>query len=335
MPRLPLKYIDRIISKGRVYDYYKRGGIRHSRIHGEFGSLEYMAEYGRLNKSFEKESPQVKYGTVRAIIAEYKVSADFTNLSAKSKLDYSHHLEKINLTWGDLKITFITRKVALTYRDSLASRPATANYRMAVLRKLMSFAVDRGYITVNPATNPRRMKIGTWEPWSQEQIDLMMTTKDEGLKTSMYLALYTGQRESDIITMTRKLKIENRIDVKQHKGGKYLSIPIHSKLKAHLLSQQFNKSSLTFVTRKDGNGYKVDHFKHEWKDEMDRLGISGVVFHGLRKNATINLLEAGCTDHQVAAITGMSLKMVAHYGLRVNQSKLADAAMAKLEDYQR
>jgi hypothetical protein len=39
----------------------------------------------------------------------------------------------------------------------------------------------------------------------------------------------------------------------------------------------------------------------------------GLVFHGLRKSAVVMLLEAGATEGEVAAVTGQSMQMVAHY----------------------
>jgi hypothetical protein len=56
-----------------------------------------------------------------------------------------------------------------------------------------------------------------------------------------------------------------------------------------------------------------------------------LVFHGLRKSAVVMLLEAGCTDAEVAAITGQSREMITHYSLMVNQRKLARAAILKWE----
>jgi hypothetical protein len=55
------------------------------------------------------------------------------------------------------------------------------------------------------------------------------------------------------------------------------------------------------------------------------------VFHGLRKSAVVFLLEAGCTDAEISAITGQSREMVEHYALQVNQRKLAAAAILKWE----
>jgi hypothetical protein len=46
------------------------------------------------------------------------------------------------------------------------------------------------------------------------------------------------------------------------------------------------------------------------------------------------LLEAGCTDAEVAAITGQTREMVEHYARAVNQKKLAAAAILKWEALQ-
>jgi hypothetical protein len=42
-------------------------------------------------------------------------------------------------------------------------------------------------------------------------------------------------------------------------------------------------------------------------------------------------IEAGCTEAEVAAVTGQSMQMVAHYAKQVNQKKLAKAAVLKWE----
>lgn len=332
MARLSIKYIERIVAKGRVYYYYKRNKKRHGALPGEPGTLEFVTAYDCIHRTFGKTEAGLTYGTMSALIHEYKQSADFSNLSVKSQSDYRHHLERIKSFMGDVQIKIVTRAVVMKYRDALQHKPATCNYRMAVLRRLMSLAVDRGYILVNPANNPKKLEIGTWEPWNESQLKTMLGTPKQGLQTALYLALYTGQRQADILSMTWQRDKNQRIEVKQEKTGKLVNIPIHRNLRAYLATLE--KKSVNMVIRADGIPYKQNHFKHDWKDEMTRLGIEGVVFHGLRKNATNNLLEAGCSEHEVSAITGMSAQMVRHYAKRVNQGRLADSAMRKLEEYQ-
>ena len=83
-----------------------------------------------------------------------------------------------------------------------------------------------------------------------------------------------------------------------------------------------------------------------WLDDEGRAGLFQVswarhrppvvaerklVFHGLRKTAVVSLLEAGCTDGHVSAITGPSRAMVEHYAKGVNQRKMAQAGMERRE----
>ena len=56
-----------------------------------------------------------------------------------------------------------------------------------------------------------------------------------------------------------------------------------------------------------------------------------LVFHGIRKNAVINLLEVGCTETQVGSICNMSEEMARHYGREVRVKILARDGMKLLE----
>jgi len=54
--------------------------------------------------------------------------------------------------------------------------------------------------------------------------------------------------------------------------------------------------------------------------------------HGLRKAAARRLAEAGCTEHEIAAITGhASLREVQRYTKAADQKRLAAAAMQKVK----
>jgi len=53
--------------------------------------------------------------------------------------------------------------------------------------------------------------------------------------------------------------------------------------------------------------------------------------HGLRKNAVNALLLAGCTIAEVGSITGQSMQVIEHYAARVNNRKLGEAAILKMD----
>ena len=63
-----------------------------------------------------------------------------------------------------------------------------------------------------------------------------------------------------------------------------------------------------------------------------QIGSKEYTAHGLRKNAAKALAEAGCTVHQIMAITGhKTLKQAMHYTQQATQKKLAQQAIDKLE----
>lgn len=65
-------------------------------------------------------------------------------------------------------------------------------------------------------------------------------------------------------------------------------------------------------------------------------GIPGCSAHGLRKSAARRLAEAGCTMHEIMAITGhKSLKEVERYTRAVDQRANADVAMRKVQQTHR
>jgi len=56
----------------------------------------------------------------------------------------------------------------------------------------------------------------------------------------------------------------------------------------------------------------------------------GLTFHGLRSTTVVMLVEAGCDDATIQAVTGQSLAMVAHSRRQVNRKKLAARAIGRL-----
>jgi integrase len=65
---------------------------------------------------------------------------------------------------------------------------------------------------------------------------------------------------------------------------------------------------------------------------LREMGINGYAIHGLRKNAAVELANAGCDALEIAAITGhRTTAMVAHYAKRHDQRRRARSAMDKWE----
>ena len=155
-------------------------------------------------------------------------------------------------------------------------------------------------------------------------------------------------RPVGVIVIGRKMKwtdiAADVVHVVQEKTGAEIWVPLHPDLQAELAVTERRGETIVAaeLLRSDGlpsptagQPLSQDAFKKYWQRQLKRLGLNGDKYentlHGLRKNATINLLEAGCTNSQVKAITGHSTDLMVNlYGAKVNQRRQAKEAMNKI-----
>lgn len=226
-------------------------------------------------------------------------------------------------------------KHILALRDTHKTTPANANNLLRSLSALLAWSVPRGWRDDNPCRGIKKLRIGDgYAPWPWDAIEHFAQHARPDLWHAGALALYSGQRLSDVLRMKWNDIHDGLISVRQGKTGKALWIPVHRRLAAILASLPRDSVYVLISTR--GRPWTLDGFKASWSNELNRdimknLRSNRLVFHGLRKSAVVTLLEAGATDAEVAAITGQSREIVEHYSRQVNQRKLAAAAILKWE----
>jgi integrase len=117
--------------------------------------------------------------------------------------------------------------------------------------------------------------------------------------------------------------------VRQSKTGAELLIPISDELMAILNAEQ--TPHLTFLITGAGRPYRPTDFSDKFRQWCREAGLpEGCTVHGLRKAASRRMAEAGCTPHEIAAITGhWTLKEVERYTRAADQARLARQAAAK------
>jgi integrase len=90
----------------------------------------------------------------------------------------------------------------------------------------------------------------------------------------------------------------------------------------------------SILTNSDGKPWTSDGFRASWGNACRAAGVVGVTFHDLRGTAVTRLALAGCTEAEIATITGHSLRSVrvlldTHYLSR--DPALGESAIRKLE----
>ena len=326
---ISLPYVWRTTAKGRVYWYFRRDGLR-IRLPGEPGSPEFLSAYHKhMQPVVTPVRPQ--NGTMGALIDAYVSSAEWRQLKPATHTDYNKFLPVWREKYRDRRVAAIDRATVLRIRALYAETSnRQGNKAVAVLSAILSWAVDHGYRSDNPALRPKRLKVsGGYRAWTDDEVDTFLDKAPPHLRLGCLLALGTGQRGADLVRMTWAAYRDRTIEVVQSKTGKRIWIPVHERLAEVLEAQP--KVALTILTTAQGRPYSVGWFQHAVSKAIHDAGLSGVVAHGWRTTSISWLAEAGCTVHEIAAISGhTTLQMIEGYTRDVNTRQLAQSAVAKL-----
>lgn len=350
--KVNIPYVQAYRSRKRVFYYYRRAGQR-IRLHGEPGSQEFMAAYNKAHASFEDatagENQADAFGTFGYLLTAYYASPEFLqNIKPDTRAFYRRYLDPLKVKWGKIAMEGLTSRVVREWRNKMADKPGTANAALRSLKSMLKWAVKNEYLQANPAekVDPIKTKSDGWEAWPEASLEKFAGKATGAARVAFMLALHTGQRRKDVLAMRWDAMADGWISVKQSKTGKALEIPVHPVLAAELEAERKRQADraaerrkkgrpaaagLTMVQREDGRPYSESGFASIWNRAQHDCECARLPFHGLRKNATQALFEAGCTPQQVQAITGHeTLEMVAHYGKKANQRRLAKQAMGRL-----
>jgi integrase len=89
---------------------------------------------------------------------------------------------------------------------------------------------------------------------------------------------------------------------------------------------------MTYIVTTGGKPFTAAGFGNWFREQCNAAGLYHCSAHGLRKAAARRLAEAGCSPHEIMAITGhFTLKEVARYTAAANREGLAREAIKKLE----
>ena len=332
--RRPPKYVNGFVDRyGRPRWYFRRAGFKKVPLPGLPWSPEFMEAYERAlaGQPAPIGAERTIPGTLRALAVSYFASPAFRATRPSTQYSYRNVIDRLCAEHGD-------KRVALLQRDhvvKLLARAATAvaaNKLRSSLRALMQHAVEIGMRADDPARDIRRVPGGKsdgYHSWTEAEIEQFERRHPIGSRARLAFALllYTGQRRSDVVRMGRQHLSDGAICVRQVKTGREVWIPVHDALAPILAGAS---SNMTFLLTDQGKPYTMAGFGNWFRRQCREAGLRGCSAHGLRKAAARRLAEAGCSTHEIAAITGhASLKEVARYTEAADRKRLAQSAMAK------
>jgi integrase len=278
------------------------------------------------------------------LVALYHLSPHWlVELSSSSRRVYTQNLRYLN-EFFEMEVDDITRPMIIDLKDRLYHKSATCRLVMASLNNVLAFGHDKGLCKYNHAGSMRFMpKTKPIPRWSDDQIEKFLDGASPHLMRALMMALYTGQRCSDLSRMRWDQYDGSYITVLQQKTlkkGKALKIPVHPALKEVIDDIKLEQQVIRLSKRKTiASPYiLLNKYDQPWANatlsasirrRCTSLGFDRSV-HGLRKTTAAKLAEVGCSVHMIAAITGhSSLREIARYTEEADQVRMADQAIGK------
>lgn len=276
---------------------------------------------------FQKSRRQVRF--ISGIIDAYLASQYYANLGDATKASYDHYLRRIDARFGSQRVDFLeargARSVIRQWRDDVLSKhPRTANATIAVFNLVLNFAVDEEYIDKNPLVLFRKILIGTRRDiiWSDAQIASVLRFAPRHIARVLMLALWTGQRQADLLSLKWTSYDGYYIRLQQQKvstrySGRRVKVLVSKELRrvlTEIADEQATRAQHIDPTRRVPRPEFIlttakglpwrSGFKCAWRRAVADAGVAGVTFHDLRGTFITLAHRSGASIREVAEASG-------------------------------
>lgn len=256
----------------KVYFYAWKGGPR---LPDDYGSPEFARAFREAQEA--RREPK-RTGTLLDVFNAYqrsrgvrKRARGFLDLAERTRRDYAEIIRKqLEPEFGDFPLAALAdpgaRGVFLDWRDRRAeASPRRADYEFTVLARALAWALDRGMILANPCQRAGRVWGGSRAEsiWTEADEKAFLKVAPPRLRLAFMLALWTGQRQGDLLRLPWSAYDGETLRLAQSKTGARVEIPVGAPLRA-LLDATPRRSPI-ILTTEDGTPWTADGFRSSWR----------------------------------------------------------------------
>lgn len=238
-------------------------------------------------------------------------------------------LTQLLQTFGTFRLNDIDKaRVEAFMRDRKKEvAPSTVNRQVALLRKVLSHAVESGEIEVNPLRgiklfqeSPGRMP--TLEPKDEK---LLLEACPPWLRFLVRLAIASGCRQGELLALRwRHVDFDNgALVVEDSKSGESRRVPLHPVMLEELRTIRGLPDGYV-VTYENGRPPAADNVSSAFKKAARKIERGDLRFHDLRHIAGSRLLAAGAALPEVASFLGHKTLIMARRYSHTSWTRLRD-----------
>ena len=307
----------------------------------DYGSPEFVKRYeAALRREKVKGGvgqDRTRAGTINALVAAFYNTPEFRAVGPKTKYSYRRIIEEFRRGSGDKRVDKLQRRHVQEMIAAKADAPASANFLLQMIRRLMDLAIVLEMRDDNPTKGMKPYKLNPdgWHTWTEDEIAQFYEVHKLGSLPylAMTLMLWTAAARSDALKLGFDNVKDGKLTYRRQKTRRWsdieVTIRIHEDLaEALALLPQDADTFLKGAHGKSIDPHRLTVLMRKW---CDAAGLPQCTCHGLRKACATRLANVGCSPHQIMAWTGhTTLAMVERYSRKANREDLADAGFEKL-----
>lgn len=305
--------------KGKLYLDYRVNG---ERIRKSTGLNDTKENRLKLEKNvIPVLSMRIKLGDMSKP-EHKKFSYYFLKFAELRQEDKSYHnriyvYKKVNDHFKDIDIAKITRLMVKEYLAALEIKDSTKKDYLNCIKGVIDIALDDELVTKNVASDIRfkRTEKEPINPFSPQEVTLLLNAADGMLKNYLGIALNTGMRSGEILGLMHGDVLEDRITIKRSvsKGrvttpktlGSIRDIPMFEAVRPFIKNQMELSESLYLFDYNKKFLRDISFFKRRWHKLVEDCGIEYRKIYNTRHTFITAMLNSEKFKiMEIAAIVG-------------------------------
>ncbi len=206
----------------------------------------------------------------------------------------------------------------IIHRQQEGASNGSINRELAALKRMFNLASEMtppkiARVPHIPLLKESNVRKGFFE---HEEYLVLQRELPEYLKPVLTFGYFTGAREGEILSLKwAQVNLDGHtvyLEPGNTKSNEPRTIPLTGELLETLKIQKATRHSrfpeCDYVFHRKGQ--PIGNFQRAWKSACKRAGVSGRLFHDLRRSAVRNLVRAGVPERVAMAISGHKTRSV-------------------------
>lgn len=230
-------------------------------------------------------------------------------------------LRQLRPVFGHLRLADIDRNQIEAWQQRRLAEGvtgATINRSVALLRKVLAYAVEVGDLSANPLKGIRMLPES---PARQPSLDAgteaaLLEAAAPWCRPAIRLALATGCRQGELVALRwRHVDFDSSaVVVESSKSGDSRRVPLRRDVLQELRDRKGAPDDPVLPNEANNVPIAATNLSHAFKAAARRIGRPDLRFHDLRHVAGTRLLSSGANLQEIAAILGhKTLSMARRY----------------------